>query len=794
MAIFLICIKPIFAQDEEYVWPTDASRWITSSFAEFRPRRFHAAIDIKTWNRTGYKIFAVRDGYVQRIRVSPFGYGKAIYLKLDTGEIAVYAHLSKFNPKLEKIVWQEQAKNGRYRVDRYFAPNVIPVKKGEFLGYTGETGIGVPHLHFELRDPSNRPINPFTRGFRIQDRRPPTPTKVAVMPLSFGSRVQNDFKPWIIRPKRVGPGQYVLPDTVSIEGEIGVAVAGFDQSGGVNNRFGFYRIELRLDGELHYRTQYDRFNYAHNRFVELDRDFRLHRRGFGLFYRLFLDPANRLTFYDYAGEERGRLITSETPSPQQIVTASAVQTGGPSENAPHDSGIILSDGERQLLPGLHRFEIVIEDFFDNRTTIAGMLRVGKKFRIFPQYSQQDSGIVLQQMHFSAQVRPEYVELWEQSGHRKPRWRLSQRIAFPDDNGARYTSVSLDDARPFLFPLADRRASIYKLLTVDALGQRSWPDFIVLPGAPVKNPLKLSITPDVYDDYVRIRVRANQPLRKPPVLEVALDDGSSTYPVLYAKSPSEYVAALSAYDLADHRVRLRAQAENALRDVSTAETELELHLIPQGTSRRLYSADSLFRLHFWKQSLYRDMFARIDIEEPPAGQRDRDRVSRVYVAHPQDVPLNSGVQVSIRYPDMVSDPSKLGVYYFSRNKWVFIDNKLDTEAKRVSALVLSLEKFALRKDDTPPTVIVRVPGKRKILKPTTPIRVYAKDEQSGFESEESLELYIDGRKVIAEYDPENDVVVYAPRRPLTPGTHQLRFKATDKSGNVTVVTRTFTVQP
>ena len=796
LAVLVIWLNPVFAQEPDYAWPTDASRWITSSFAEFRPRRFHAAIDIKTWNRTGYKIFAVRDGYVQRIRVSPFGYGKAIYLKLDTGEIAVYAHLSKFNPKLEKIVWQEQTKNGRYRVDRYFAPNVIPVKKGEFLGYTGETGIGVPHLHFELRDPSNRPINPFTRGFRIQDRRPPTPTKVAVIPLTYGSRVQNDFKPWVVRPKRLRAGEYVLPDTVSIEGEIGIAVAGFDQSGGVPNRFGFYRIELWLDGERHFRTQYDRFNYAHNRFVELDRDFRLQRRGFGLFYRLFLDPANRLTFYDYAGEERGRLITAETTPQRPVITAGTVQDDGSSgPSFEPGGGIVLHGHERQLLPGWHPFEIIIEDFFNNRTRIRGVLQVGKKFRIFPQYSVQDSGIVLQQMHFSANVRPQFIDLWELKGQRRAHWALSQRIPFRAQNGAHYASISFEANQPFLFPLVGRRASIYKLQAVDVLGLQSWPDFIVLPGAPVKNPLKLDVIPDVYDDYVRIRVKANQPLRRPPVLEIALDDGSSTYPVLYAKSPSEYVTAVSAYDISGRKARLRVQAENILGDVGTAETGFNLHLIPRGANQHLWSPDSLFRLHFWKQSLYRDMFARIEVKEWPAGRkRDRDMISKVYEAHPQDVPLNSGVRVSIRYPDTVTDPTKLGIYYLSRDRWVFIDNKLDTESQMVSALVLSLEKFALRKDDTPPTVIVRVPGRRKVLKPTTPIRVYARDEQSGFESEESLELFIDGRKVIAEYDPENDVVVYTPRQPLPAGTHQLRFRATDKSGNVTVVRRTFTVQP
>lgn len=101
-------------------------------FAETRPRRMHAAIDIKTWNRTGYKVFAVRDGYIQRIRVSPFGYGKVIYQKLDTGEIALYAHLDGFNPELEAYVARQQEKSGKYSIDRYLTEDAFPVKKGMF--------------------------------------------------------------------------------------------------------------------------------------------------------------------------------------------------------------------------------------------------------------------------------------------------------------------------------------------------------------------------------------------------------------------------------------------------------------------------------------------------------------------------------------------------------------------------------------------------------------------------------------------------------------------------------------
>ncbi|MGH7452572.1 MAG: M23 family metallopeptidase, partial [bacterium] len=165
----LLFLTNLSAIAQEYLWPTDASQFITSSFCESRSRRFHAAIDVKTWNQTGYKIFAVRSGYIERMAISPFGYGRVLYLRLDNGETAVYAHLEAFNENLQAVAEQEQERVGRYRIDKFFRPGMLPVQKGEVIGYTGQTGIGTPHLHFELRDNRSRPINPFLRGFEIVD-------------------------------------------------------------------------------------------------------------------------------------------------------------------------------------------------------------------------------------------------------------------------------------------------------------------------------------------------------------------------------------------------------------------------------------------------------------------------------------------------------------------------------------------------------------------------------------------------------------------------------------------------
>ena len=45
----------------------------------------------------------------------------------------------------------EQYRTGRYEIDLIYDTPVVPLAKGEVIAYTGDTGFGPAHLHFELR-------------------------------------------------------------------------------------------------------------------------------------------------------------------------------------------------------------------------------------------------------------------------------------------------------------------------------------------------------------------------------------------------------------------------------------------------------------------------------------------------------------------------------------------------------------------------------------------------------------------------------------------------------------------
>src|SRR4030042_3178565 len=107
----------------------------------------------------------------------------------------VYAHLSAFSDSIESIVYTEQEKKNRFQIDKWLMSGAVPVRKGEVIGYTGRSGCRDPHLHFEVRNAQNHPVNPLSLGYAIEDFVGPSVSSVSVTPVFFGSHVAGDFKP-----------------------------------------------------------------------------------------------------------------------------------------------------------------------------------------------------------------------------------------------------------------------------------------------------------------------------------------------------------------------------------------------------------------------------------------------------------------------------------------------------------------------------------------------------------------------------------------------------------------------
>jgi hypothetical protein len=285
--------------NDDYIWPTDATHTITSTFGEFRKTHFHEGIDISTNNRTGYKVFAARDGYVWRISISQTGYGKALSLKHGDGFVTIYAHLKSFSDTLNRLVRDEQIRLERYPIDIVFEPFAIPVKKGNVIAYSGNTGIGSPHLHFEIRDESFNPVNPqLFEQIAKTDRLPPSISSIAVIPLDNNSSVSGKQKPLLLNAVTLRRGNYRLAQKVQASGRIGIAVNARDHVEGTWHRGGIHRLELSINDSLSFSAQLDRLNATEPKLIFLYYNLPLLKNGRGRFQQLFFEYKTSLPFFD----------------------------------------------------------------------------------------------------------------------------------------------------------------------------------------------------------------------------------------------------------------------------------------------------------------------------------------------------------------------------------------------------------------------------------------------------------------------------------------------------------------
>lgn len=292
--LLLFFSTKISAQDSLYLWPTNSGKFLSSTFGETRSAHFHAGLDIKTWGREGYKVYASKDGILSRLLITNQGYGKAIYLKHKDGSYTVYAHLQKFNPEFQSIADSVRLQDYSYTFEEFLESQNISVKQGDIIGYTGSTGIGPPHLHFEIRNKHNQPLNPLRFNFDIKDTIAPTISSVLIEPLDISTTINGSVYPQTIFPSEVRNDTTVF-DTVFVTNKFGFSPYIYDEANSVTNKYLAHKVLLSIDSDTLFYEEVNSFDFLEVDNMPINRvtAANSNRRKF---QRLFIDENNIYPF------------------------------------------------------------------------------------------------------------------------------------------------------------------------------------------------------------------------------------------------------------------------------------------------------------------------------------------------------------------------------------------------------------------------------------------------------------------------------------------------------------------
>lgn len=293
--IFLLFTLTVFGQNDYpkdyFRSPLDIPLYLSGTFGELRGNHFHTGLDFKTQQKEGLNVYAAADGYVSRIKISTWGYGKAIYITHPNGYTTVYGHLQKASPAIEAYIKKTQYAQKAFEVEMFPTENELVVKKGDIIALSGNSGgSGGPHLHFEFRDSkTEKIINPMFFGFDIQikDTRPPVINNLVVYPIGDSSSVNQMQRPMEVNLSLQKDGSYIAEKIVA-NGKIGFGVNTYDLFDNSYNKNGVFKVQGLCNGKPFFGYQFDSFAFDEGRYINALIDYSRFKRTGQRVQKLFM--------------------------------------------------------------------------------------------------------------------------------------------------------------------------------------------------------------------------------------------------------------------------------------------------------------------------------------------------------------------------------------------------------------------------------------------------------------------------------------------------------------------------
>ena len=742
--IILLLISPIYSQN--YHWPTIGSKAMSSNFGEFRDGGYHMGIDIKTLEETGWPVYAIDDGYISRMVANFSGYGKGLYLTLNDGNVAVYAHLEEFAFRLETILYSLQAKNNSYIVNEYFSPEQFPFKKGDVIGYTGNTGASFgPHLHFELRNNKSQPINPLINGLNIEDYRNPRVHQIGIIPLSTSSKINGSSIPraYPLFAANAGGG-LEFPDTISCFGPIGLAIEIDDKIQGVRNKYQVQSIQLLVDDQNVFSLNYNKLDFSQKHTVNQTRENRFQRLNLGSFTKLY---------------------KQDTFSNSTLVKEGV-------------SGVL------NLTPGYHKIEIQISDASGNTTRVKGTLINYPPVKMaIKDVEWHDNTIEFNIQPVSLNIPITKISCYSYTAYGYPDEELTIVKSKKDRSGLRIHLPKSKLGKHGISFITKNKLGVYG-------SPLTWHD----PNAERRlTEMDVNISFSSIEHKIIAQVKTNGFTSGNTSLRVLKEDEYIAIPLTKIQ-PTVYTSDLLLPSLFRKSKRIDAYFDGEIERI--IQLNLDLLVASPNNKSNVLSNDKNCSMQITNNSLYDTSLVWIEEINHPVEPKGGTRLTSVYQLQPFELALKDTVRIGIRYNNQIKDMKNISLYYYNqKHGWTFLPSSINKNRQVVSSTLHSLDAISIMQDIEPPFIRKVYPENngRFHYKDLKTIYIIADDHLSGLNSDEkSMEMKLDGLSVRYAFQPIKKQLSFYLPTPLDAGEHKMEYTVSDNAGNTISGSSTFLV--
>ncbi len=730
----------------EQIWPLESDIDLSSGFGDYRDGHFHFGLDLRTGGKTGKRVISPVDGYISRVRTSYTGYGKALYVTGDDGFIYVFAHLAKFINKINEPLIKNQIKDERYYQDIEFPANSIRVEKNELIAYSGKTGSGAPHLHFEKRK-QDYPLNPLTHDFVINDKVAPVFNRVGLHLVDDRSLLTNGKRDvYVDAVKRSNGRGYVIDTTFYMNRSFGFMADCFDMMKPSGMKQAVYQISVFIDDELFYQVKFDSLDFETNHLVNLEYD--------------YLQVVDKKKYSRRLYKKRGNNF------------------GG---SGAVGNGIFGNKGSEKI--GLHSVRIVAEDAFQNSSELNFKFLWGPKDYIY----NVDSTVQVTRDTTLFYFSP--IKAYESLNIDSVKSLLGRGSAWGESPNISITK--LDQGR-FICQAVGKsvNTAVMRLYLYSSTGAVITDN--LFNGLLERGSGKVEIDHEVIDDGLLVNVNVFSQIGSDSRVELYWRDSllGVEYPVFLSVNKRVcFIPPEKKYSKIDKVVAVLSFRQ----DYKGIESD-SFHIVAVGYDDiEEINLNKYFKIFTSKENFYEPRFIEL-ITTSVLNKTQLRLNSDHYQILPEAFACKEIFKISYKIPWTTGINKQSGLCWLDneKNKWVWLDNSFDNNI--LESFSQGGGSFAAVIDYDAPTISrLTIYNGGRYNDPQPAVNFILEDTISGIGDDRDIVIEVDGQWLIPEYDPESGWVRSKPLEPLEPGKHHLGIMVTDRAGNIYEQYMNFTIK-